>query len=1407
MKNVSSKIAIIGMACRFPGADNVEQYWNNLINGRESISFLSREELLAGNVEPGLLGNPSYVKAGSFIEGFEFFDNEFFNYTLREASVIDPQHRLFLECSWHALEDACVKPGASGYRIGVFAGSHMNSYLLNVITNPDIAELVGDLNVELGNEKDYLATRVSYKMDLCGPSMNIQTACSSSLVAVHMAVQSLLNGECDIALAGGVTINDFERKGYLYQPGGIKSPDGHCRTFDKDAGGTIFGNGLGVVVLKRLEDARGDSNNIYASIIGTAINNDGADKVGLAAPGFRGQRDVIEEAILMAGINPFDLSYIECHGTATRLGDSIEVSALKDVFSRYLGEGQKCGLGSVKTNLGHLNKASGIAGLIKTVLAIRNKVIPPTLHFKKPNPLLELENSPFYVVDKLVDLSKQNKVLRAGVSSFGIGGTNAHVILEEVALQKQEDSPRNLYLLPYSGKSKSALARVEENIYGLLRNSSGNSSEDIEYSLQRGRVFFPYRKFIIVDRDKTVKLTTEDLQAEMFGDGDENLHFTSGGVLYSGRIAGAYEHLIELAKADDYLKRLIEPLVNEIERMTGFDFNQLKNMNLSIEIVASLASFILQAVISGLLADFSVKPEFIAGINDGELSAACSAGIMSWKDGLMLLLVRGKIIDRSNLAFLELSPPKGHLFLGRDRMGNSSPYYLSLDYWLQEESEEVSEEDFVQSCCQNTVSVGEFLLIRIGMIKDELKDDKGQVLKIINSIDLIDNRISLLPLIGKLWVNQLTNGFDAYSKSHPVHFVSLPVYPFEKTKSWLDLNEGFFRGSLETKSTGDFLYVPAWQQVRQKKAAFSSQNKYWLFMKGNDRWTDALKREVRKAGHTVITTGSGKDEELKNDVCIKNPKNYQECIDFFTDLKEAGMSPEYLIYSLIAETPEMSSLLFADQKADLYALLRITCAFEAVFNKETKILILSNNVYSVLGEKAENYFVSIFQGACIVVPQEFPHISCLIIDVDSAEYEPSAGIFQNIIDKIQQAQGGELLVYRKNYFWKKTYEKVDDFAEVMEAPLAIEPTGVYVITGGTGGIGLEVIEYLINNKNPKIAVISRNPTGGQWIDELVKKATELKLFKTDVTDYKAMDRVFQEIRETMGEIKGVFHLAGLPGKGLILNKKKDELNEVLEPKVEGTLHLGSILKEYNPDFFILFSSMIALKGGIGQVDYCGANNFVDNYAFYNTQQGIRTISINWDAWHNIGMAVDAIAPGEGLSPKQAIDCLDYVLRNLDNPRFIVSADDINRLLTKEIKSSTPGTEHKKHSLPEDINYIFIFNKLTELITLITGKDIINPDELLENIGVDSVLLLQLFNEIDNVFPGIFSISKFYIYPTLNTMTDYIYSELTVSSSQMDEGNEPNGSKLVDYMKKIKDNDVSIDEAVKYLSRGDSYNEE
>ena len=392
------EIAVVGMAGRFPGAPNVETFWGNLRDGVESISHFSDEELRASGVDSSLLENPNCVKAWGVLEDADHFDASFFGYSAREAQMMDPQQRLFLECAWTALEHAGYQTAGYGGLIGVYAGISMNTYLLNNLwSNRELIESAGTLQTTIASDKDFLATRVSYKLNLKGPGLVIQTACSTSLVAVHMACQSLLGGECDMALSGGVTLRVPQKIPYLYQREGIASPDGHCRAFDAQAQGTVPGSGVAMVVLKRLADALAGGDCIHAIIQGSAINNDGSQKVGFTAPSVQGQADVITKALAMAGVHPETISYVEAHGTGTALGDPIEVAALAQAFAAATDKKGFCAIGSVKTNVGHLDATAGVTGLIKTILALEHKELPPSLHYKAANPKIDFADGPVYV--------------------------------------------------------------------------------------------------------------------------------------------------------------------------------------------------------------------------------------------------------------------------------------------------------------------------------------------------------------------------------------------------------------------------------------------------------------------------------------------------------------------------------------------------------------------------------------------------------------------------------------------------------------------------------------------------------------------------------------------------------------------------------------------------------------------------------------------------------------------------------------------------------------------------------------------------------------------------------------------------------------------------------------------------
>ncbi|WP_250399190.1 beta-ketoacyl synthase N-terminal-like domain-containing protein [Streptomyces cellostaticus] len=494
-----SDIAIVGMACRFPGADSVERFWDVLSEGRETLTRYTDEELLAAGVPAERLADPRYVRAAQTIDGTDLFDSELFQFTHDEAEILDPQHRVFLECALEALQRAGYDPGRTDGHIGVYAGAGLNTYLLhNLGERYRAASTVDHYRLMLANDKDFLATRVSYKLDLRGPSMSVNTACSTSLVAVHTACLALLGGECDMALVGAVHLAP-PRQGYQYQDGMIFSPDGHCRAFDAEARGTVIGSGAGVVVLKRLSEALADGDWIHAVVKGSAVNNDGSGKTGYTAPSIAGQAEVIADAQDVADVDPDSVGYVEAHGTGTPLGDPIEVAALTEAFRQGGAEGSGyCALGSVKTNIGHLDTAAGMAGLIKAALMLEHRTLVPSLHYTRPNPEIDFATSPFYVNTGTTDWKAEgDHPLRAGVSSFGIGGTNAHVVLEEPPARTEAEPGRAPELLVLSARSSDSLKQSAGALARHLRARPGLDLTAVAQTLGLGRRAHPHRLAVV----------------------------------------------------------------------------------------------------------------------------------------------------------------------------------------------------------------------------------------------------------------------------------------------------------------------------------------------------------------------------------------------------------------------------------------------------------------------------------------------------------------------------------------------------------------------------------------------------------------------------------------------------------------------------------------------------------------------------------------------------------------------------------------------------------------------------------------------------------------------------------------------------------------------------------------------
>lgn len=637
-------VAVVGVAGRFPGARNVEEFWKRLCEGVELITVFS--------------GDDSHsVKAEAVLDDVELFDAAFFGFTPREAETLDPQHRIFLEESWAALENAGYNAASHHGRIGVFAGESLNSYFLhNLYPNRRLLDSLGASQVVIANDRDYLTTQVSFRLHLNGPSLSIQTACSTSLVAVHLACQSLLNRECDLALAGGVSVSVPQGLGGEYQEGGIISPDGHCRAFDAKARGTVKGNGAGVVVLKRLADALDDRDTIRAVIKASAINNDGATKIGFTAPSIEGQASVIEEALALASIEPETIGYVETHGTGTALGDPVEIAALTQAFRTGTDATGFCPIGSVKTNIGHLDAAAGVASLIKTVLALEHKQIPPSLNFEQPNPNIDFANSPFFVNTELRRWETHGTPRRAGVSSFGIGGTNAHVVLEEAPVVSFESSSGSSQLLVLSARTPSALRETSIRLSDHLDQQPQVDLADVAYTLSLGRKSFEHRLAVVCRDVAEASRTLAEFDRTRIYSGATQYEkrpvafmFPGQGAQYVGMGRALYEREPVFRAELDHCAELLRSSL-------GVDLRELiygdrlspeeSAARLAETRFAQPALFAVEYALAKLWLQWGVEPQAMIGHSIGEYVAACLAGVFSLADALRLVAARGEIMQR-----------------------------------------------------------------------------------------------------------------------------------------------------------------------------------------------------------------------------------------------------------------------------------------------------------------------------------------------------------------------------------------------------------------------------------------------------------------------------------------------------------------------------------------------------------------------------------------------------------------------------------------------------------------------------------------------------------------------------------------------------------------------------------------
>jgi acyl transferase domain-containing protein len=1413
-------IAIIGMAGRFPGANNTEEFWDNLKNGVESISFFSDQELETPGIIPRSSKNPNYVKANAMIEGVEYFDAAFFGYTPREAEQMDPQMRMFHQCVWHALEDAGYEPDTYNGPIGLYGGATNNAewilYTRYILRSNAVAGFATGALID----KDHMNTSISYRLNLTGPSLAMEAQCSTSLVAVHLACQALLSGECDMALAGGVSIAFPAASGYLYTEGLIYSPDGHCRSFDSKANGTIFGDGVGVVVLKRIEDAAADGDHIYALVKGTAINNDGSRKAGYTAPSVEGQVEVIRAAQQVAQIDPETISCIEAHGTATSLGDPIEIEALKLAFNT--DKKGFCRIGSVKSNIGHLDNASGVTGLIKIVLALKHKLIPPSLHFETPNPKIDFENSPFRVNTQLLPWESDGGPRRAAASSFGVGGTNAHAVLEEAPVighsslvSGEERKEKEYQLILVSARTETALDQMTENLAKHFEKNPHINLADAAYTLHLGRKAFRHRRMMVCS---TVQETIDTLRgaknskSQTFDSKDKKRPVilmcppVDTDAIAAYRMVGAklYPQEPVFRQETDQCLEILKPLMKNDIKEILYPSSRFNRSNMPYTSYKSsipdidppgftqLVPFIFEYALVKLLLSRGVQPAIIAGQGPGEIAAACLTGELSLEQAL----------NRS------LKPSNPDL----QRSAQSDVSFIEkVKPWLDK-----AKTIFVE------VGVGETL---IGIVKNHSNKKPGQLfISLLNAPhpgDEQENPLqSLAEQLGRLWLYGAAIDGETYYSAEKRQRVPLPGYCFDKQRY---LTEGLSNGSpilLHAPSSrlgkkaniADWFYIPSWERSFFRGQAKIPMDELWLVFMDQCGIGSGLIKQLE--GHPLcpsfirVSQGTTFDK-ISNSQFVIDPGQASHYDKLCKELKEQRNIPGRILHLWGVSAEENSQLSWEEndrvQCLGFYSLLNIVQAWgRESITRSIQLEVITTNMQEVTGEEKINPGKATILGAVKVIPREYPHIKCRSIDIllpgssagttDTPTADDSTGhdLFSHLLSELSSEPTGRSTAFRGKHRWEQVF-KASPLEKAADQVPVFKPGGIYLITGGLGGMGYTFARHLAANFQAQLILTGRSASQDKEqgkIQELEALGAQVMVAAADVSLHVEMQEVIRQAIRRFEQINGIIHTAGVADYAGIIQRRAHELTQqILAPKVTGTLVLHRIIKEMGltPDFFVLCSSISAVTGPFGEVGYTAANAFLDAYAHYNnSMHHTLTLSINWGAWQEVGMAVEALKrsmqkkaqdqeqeqePGDGLKnqilPGEGIEALTRAVAS-GFPQVIISTQDFSAVI-EDTNAPQPGSLKKNlsrpvHPRPELATpYAAPRSKLekalAKLLANFLGMDKIGINDNFFELGLTSMDILQI-NEQLKKEPDInrdVPVVTMFTYSTINELTRFLLS--------------------------------------------------
>ncbi|MEX2577611.1 MAG: SDR family NAD(P)-dependent oxidoreductase [Verrucomicrobiales bacterium] len=1369
-------IAVVGMAAHLPGAGDIGQFWENLRSGVESIRRFTAEELEAEGVPRALINDPKYVRANGVLEGMDSFDAGFFGFSPRDAAIMDPQTRHFLECAWHALENSGHIPEVFEGNIGVFAGAGANQYFWkNIVPNPELMSTVGYFLLRhTGNDKDFLSTRASYELDLTGPSIGVQTACSTSLVAIHYACQSLLSWECDMALAGGVTIEQPHHVGYLYEEGEILSPDGHCRSFDARAEGTVFGSGAGAVVLRRLSDALADGDTIHAVIRGSAVNNDGAGKVSYLAPSVDGQAKAVAEALSIAGVDPSTIGLVEGHGTATPVGDPIEVTALTQAFRAHTEKVGYCALGSVKSNIGHLDTAAGVASFIKAVLALKHAEIPPTVHFERPNPLLELDTSPFYVNAEARPWPEGSTPRRAVVNSLGVGGTNAHVVLEEAPAMAPSGPSRPWQLLTLSGRSSTILEDASRELVEFLETHADTALADVSYTLRRGRRRFEHRRALVCSSTEEAVDTLALGQGAGLTNVTESRDRRDVAFLFAG--GGAqYPHMGgELYQNEPSFRDIVDACLEYLQAREGLDLRASLFPDGGNEDEAALALqrpslalpalFTIQYAQARLWMSWGIEPTSMIGHSMGEYTAACLAGVFSMEEALSLVTLRGRLFEtvppgamlsvntdetslrpmigtdvsiaainapdvvvaagpvpaiddlqhrleesdidcrrvridvaahssmldgilepfREHLESLSLSPPTIPVIsnLTGDFAG---PEVATADYWVRHLRETVQFSDGVRKLVRPDgpvileVGPGRTLATLVRMQPD-WTPDQPSLSSLPHPSEPSDAQAFQLAALGALWAHGVNPDWDGFGGEEDRRRIPLPGYPFDRESYFVappaptEARDVEPVAAARSDDPADWFQQVSWVPTPLPESpAQGEEQPPALVLSESGAFGDLMADRLAEDGRTVVrvrrgTAFAGSGKETTYHVRPGAPEDWRALAE---SLAAEGALPGLIVHAWSLGDDASADV---DSVVDdgFFAPLHLLQALEGVApGHAVRLAAVTSGVVAVAGNERLVPGRATLMGPIRVARREIPSVQTRLVDIGSVPEHPDrmSRLLDQLMAEVAAPSDDVVVAYRGSDRLSERFTSVP-LAEG-EPGRGLREQGVYLITGGLGGIGLVVARELAESVRARLVLVSRSglpprEEWSEWLDrhpEADKKAraireiealeavgSEVLVLRGDTTDIDQMRQVVATAVDRFGGVHGVVHAAGILDDGPLLARDREQSARVLDPKIRGALALDAALEEIPLDFLLLFSSVSAVLGAPGQIDYAAANAFLDAFARARSEStGSRVLSLAWGAWKDVGMAAELA--GETRYDRSAADVDGEDVREFEHPLF------------------------------------------------------------------------------------------------------------------------------------------------------------